>query len=80
MGVLLFLLHGTEFRVVFSSAEGLGREFRQIASIFVQRNGIPSCFLFRGRVQNGIPRVSVPRNSRNSVGNNHLFLYHRERI
>ena len=24
---------------------------------FVQRNGIPSCFLFRGRVRDGIPRV-----------------------
>ncbi len=40
------LFHGTEFRVVFSSAEGFGTEFRE---------------------------VSVPRNSRNSVGNNHLF-------
>ncbi len=37
------------------------------------RNGIPSCFLFRGRVRNGIPRFFVPRNSRNSVGNSHLF-------
>ncbi len=41
--------------------------------ILVPRNGIPSCFLFRGRVRNGIPRFSVPRNNRNSVGNNHLF-------
>jgi hypothetical protein len=40
---------------------------------FVPRNGIPSCFLFRGRVRNEIPRFSVPRNNRNSVGNNHLF-------
>jgi hypothetical protein len=66
-------LHGTEFRVVFSSAQGFGREFREFAFIFVQRNGIPSCFLFGGRVRNGIPRFSLPRNSRNSVGNNHLF-------
>jgi hypothetical protein len=29
--------------------------------------------LFRGRVRNGIPRFSVPRNNRNSDGNNHLF-------
>ncbi len=43
---LLFLFHGTEFRVVFSSVEGFGTEFRE---------------------------VSVPRNSRNSVGNYHLF-------
>jgi hypothetical protein len=98
--LLLFLFHGTEFRVVVSSAEGFGREFREFASIFVSRtefgvvfsfpegfgrefrefasifvprNGIPSSFLFHGRVRNGIPRVSVPRNSRNSVGNNHLF-------
>jgi hypothetical protein len=42
----LFLFNGTEFRVVFSSAEGFGTEFREL---------------------------SVPRNSRNSVGNNHLF-------
>ncbi len=60
-----FCIHGKEFRVVFSSAEVFGREFREFASIFVQRNGIPSCFLFRGRVRNGIPRFSVPRNSQN---------------
>jgi hypothetical protein len=71
--LLLFLFHGTEFRVVFSSAEGFGTEFREYTSIFVTRNGIPSCFLFRGGVRNGIPEVSVPRNSRNSVGNKHLF-------
>jgi hypothetical protein len=68
-----FFLYGKEFRVVFSSAEGFGTEFREYASIFVPRNGIPSCFLFSGRVRNGIPEVSVPRNSRNSVGNKHLF-------
>ncbi len=68
-----FCFHGKEFRVVFSSAKVFGREFREFASIFAQRNGIPSCFLFRGRVRNGIPWVFVPRNSRNSVGNNHLF-------
>jgi hypothetical protein len=38
-GSLLFLVYGTEFRVVFSSAEGFGTEFRE--------------FLFRGTV--GIP-------------------------
>jgi hypothetical protein len=70
---LLFLLHGREFRVVFSSAEGFGMEFRGFAFIFGLQDGIPRCFLFRGRVRNGIPRISVPRNSRNSVGNNHLF-------
>ncbi len=65
----------TEFGVVFSFPVGFGREFREFASIFfsTERNGIPSCFLFHGSVRNGIPRVSVPRNSRNSVGNNHLF-------
>ncbi len=68
-----FCFDGTEFRVVFSSTEVFGRKFRDFSSVFVHRNGIPSCFLFRGRVRNGIPRFSVPRNSRNSVGNNHLF-------
>ena len=37
--LLLFLFHGTEFRVIFSSAEGFGTEFR--------------VFLFRGTT--GIP-------------------------
>ncbi len=44
--LLLVLFNGTEFRVIFSSAEGLGTEFRGF---------------------------SVPWNSRNSVGNDHLF-------
>ncbi len=43
--LFLFLFHGTEFRVVLSSAEGFGTEFQEF---------------------------SVPRNNRNSVGNNHL--------
>ncbi len=71
--LLIFLFYGTEFRVIFSSAEGFGAKFREHASIFDPRNGILRCFLFRGRVRNGIPRISVPRNSRNSLGNNHLF-------
>ncbi len=50
-----------------------GTELWEFASIFVLRNGIPSYFLFRRRVRNGIPRFSVPRYNRNSVGNNHLF-------
>ncbi len=41
----------------FISAEWFGTEFREFASFFVQRNGIPSSFLFRGRVQNRIPRA-----------------------
>ncbi len=55
--LLLFLFHGTEFRVVISSAEGFGTELWEFASIFVPQNGIPSCFLFCGKVRNGIPRV-----------------------
>jgi hypothetical protein len=37
---LLFLFHGTEFRVVFSSAEGFGTEFRDF--LFRGTTGIPS--------------------------------------
>jgi hypothetical protein len=55
--LLLFWLHGTEFRVVFSSAEVFGTEFQVFSSIFVPRNGIPSSFLFHGMVQNEILRV-----------------------
>ena len=68
-----FWFHGTKFRVVFSSGEGFGTELWEFASIFVPRNGIPSYFLFRGRVWNGIPSFSVPQNNRKSAGNNHLF-------
>jgi hypothetical protein len=55
--LLLFLFHGMEFRVVFSSEEWFGTVFQVFASIFVPRNGIPSFFLFHGMVQNGIPQV-----------------------
>jgi hypothetical protein len=51
--MLLFLVHGTEFRVVFSSAEGFGTEFRDF--LFRGIAGIPSeialcsvCSVFRG--------------------------------
>ena len=40
----------------FISAEWFGTEFREFASIFVPRNGIPSCFLIRWSVRKGIPR------------------------
>ncbi len=55
--LLLFLLHGTEFRVGFSSAEWFWTEFREFASIFVPWYRIPSFFLLRGMIRNGIPRV-----------------------
>ncbi len=71
--ICIFWYHGMEFQIVFSSAEGFGTELWEFASIFVPRKGIPSGFLCRGRVRNGIPRFSVPRSNRNSVGNNHLF-------
>ncbi len=38
--LLLFLVHGTEFRVVFSSTEGFGTEFRKF--LFRGTAGIPS--------------------------------------
>jgi len=38
--MLLFLVHGTEFRVVFSPAEGFGTEFRDF--LFRGIAGIPS--------------------------------------
>ncbi len=38
--LLLFLFHGTEFRVIFSSAEGFGTEFRDF--LFRGTTGIPS--------------------------------------
>ncbi len=43
--------------MVYSSAECFGKAFREFASIFVPRNGILSCFLYRARLWNVIPRV-----------------------
>ncbi len=40
VSLLLFLFHGTEFRVIFSSAEGFGTEFRDF--LFRGTTGIPS--------------------------------------
>jgi hypothetical protein len=56
---LLSLFHGIKFRVVFTSAEWFGTEFQELAYIFVKQIGIPSIFLFRGMVRNGIPRVCL---------------------
>ncbi len=54
---LLFLIHGTEFRVVFSSAEWFRTKFREFASIFIPRYRIPSIFLLCGMFRNRIPGV-----------------------
>ncbi len=85
------LLQQTEWTHVFSSETCIGMEFREFASIFVSRNGIPSWFLFRGLVWNRIPSVcfqfcSTERNSelfslqRNGSERNFesllLFLFH----
>jgi hypothetical protein len=53
---------------VFSSETCFGTIFREFASIFVPRNGIPSCFLFCGMVRSRSPSVccyfcSTKRNS-----------------
>jgi hypothetical protein len=44
---LLFLFHGTEFRVVFSSAEGFGTEFREFSVRRNSRNSVRNNHLFR---------------------------------
>ncbi len=53
--LLLYLFHGTEFRVVFSSAEGFGREFSEYASIFVSTERNSKLF--------SLPRKGSERNS-----------------
>jgi hypothetical protein len=95
--LLLYFFHGTEFRVVFYSAEGFGREFLENASIFVstERNSelfsLPLLFLFNGTDFRVVFSSAegfgtefrvffVPRNSRNSVGNNHSFRLFRRGI
>ncbi len=42
-----------------NGSELIGTEFQVFAYIFVPRNGIPSCFLFRGTVQIRIPSVCI---------------------
>jgi hypothetical protein len=55
--LLLFLFHGTEFRVVLSSAEWFRAEFREFSSIYVPCYRILSIFLLYGGVRNRITRV-----------------------
>ncbi len=55
--LLIFLFHGTEFRVGISSAEWFRTEFLAFASNFVPWYRIPSIFLLCGIVRNGIPRI-----------------------
>jgi hypothetical protein len=71
--LLLFLLHGTEFRVVFSSAEWFRMEFQEFASIFVSQYRILSIFLLCGMVRNRIPRVFCSAEQRSSFGTNQMF-------
>ena len=65
---LYYLLHGKEFRVVFSSAEWFGTEFREFASILVSRTEFRVVFSSAKWVQNRIMGVcfnffSTERNS-----------------
>jgi hypothetical protein len=73
--LLLFLVHGTEFRVVFSSAEGFGTEFRKF--LFRGKAGIPSeitvCSVYS--VFRGILLLSeIPNPTQNSSNpREHMF-------
>jgi hypothetical protein len=49
-------------------------EFREFASIFVPRNGIPSCFLFRRLVRNRIPKFASIFVTQNRISSIFLFL------
>ncbi len=53
--------------------KGSDRNFESLLLFLFHRTKFRVVFLFRGRVRNGLPTVSVPRNSRNSVGNNQFF-------
>jgi hypothetical protein len=55
--LLLFLFHGTEFLVVFTSVEWFRMEFPECAFIFVPRYRIPSISLLCRKVWNRSPRV-----------------------
>jgi hypothetical protein len=68
------LFHGTEFQVVFSSTEGVGREFREFLLLFLF-SGTEFRVVFSSVEGFGteFEKLSVPRNSRNFFGNNHLF-------
>jgi hypothetical protein len=56
-GTTVASIHGAEFRVVFSSVEGVRTDFREFASIFVPQYRNPSVFLLCRMVRNGILRV-----------------------
>ncbi len=72
--LLLVLFRGSDLRAVFSSADCSRTKFRKFSLLLFLFNGtefehfsLPR----NGSEQNS--KFSVPRNSRNSVGYNHLF-------
>jgi hypothetical protein len=76
--MLLFLFHGTEFRVVFSSAEGIGTEFREF--LFRGTAGIPSeiTYCSVNSVFRGIIFLSeIPNPKQNQMPTSHAINYNR---
>ncbi len=80
------IVRGKEFPVAFSSKEWFGTKFREFYFYFCSTVQNSSIFLFRGKVRNGIQRVSpsfvprykfrefsVLRSSLNSIGTTDLF-------
>ncbi len=74
MCLLLFLFYGTDFWVVFSSAEWFRTEFPESLLLFLF-HGTEFRAFFSSTEQFGTDfrKFSVPRNSRNSAGTNQLF-------
>ncbi len=61
--LLLFLFHGTEFRVVFSSAEGFGTKFRELLLFFFNGTEFLAGFSSAEGFGREFQEFSVPRNS-----------------
>ncbi len=71
--LLLYLFHGTEFQIVFSSAEWFRTEFREFASILFHGTEFRAFFFSAERFGTEFWEFSAPRNSQNSAGTNQLI-------
>jgi hypothetical protein len=71
--LLLFFFYGTEFRVISLPQKGLERNSESMLLFFFHGTEFPVVFSSEEGFGTEFREVSVPRNSRNSVGNNHLF-------
>ncbi len=73
-GYFYFWSTGRNSELFSLQRKGSERNAERLLPFFAPRNGIPSCFLFRGRVRNGMLRCLLFLDPRNGIPS--CFLFH----